>query len=145
MGMGKQLELLEQIKNKEWTKPKFQVDLCPWWKAEIIPRDDAPDEAYGVQPAYDSFRMACPNPRCEFHDHLPVSSVDDDIYDNPPTVLIGTVDKFARFPWEGAGGSHPRCRTGSGAFADHPGRTASLYPARRHHGLVRGSIRHRHA
>ena len=58
-----------------------------------------------MQPAYDSFRMACPNPRCEFHDHLPVSSVDDDIYDNPPTVLIGTVDKFARFPWEERAGA----------------------------------------
>ena len=58
-----------------------------------------------MQPAYDSFRMACPNPGCEFHDHLPVSSVDDDIYDNPPTVLIGTVDKFARFPWEERAGA----------------------------------------
>ena len=104
-GYGKAVELLEQIKNKEWTSLSFQVDLCPWCGTEIIPRDDAPDEAYGVQPAYDSFRMACPNPRCEFHDHLPVSSVDDDIYDNPPTVLIGTVDKFARFPWEERAGA----------------------------------------
>jgi hypothetical protein len=104
-GYGKAVELLEQIKNKEWTSLSFQVDLCPWCGTEIIPKDDAPDEAYGVQPAYDSFRMACPNAECEFHDNLPVSSVDDDIYDNPPTVLIGTVDKFARFPWEERAGS----------------------------------------
>ena len=55
-------------------------------------------------PANDSFRMACANPDCDFHDHLPVSSVDEDLYDNPPTVLIGTVDKFARLTWEGRAG-----------------------------------------
>lgn len=102
---GEAVELLEKIKNKEWTSLSFQVDLCPWCGTEIIPSDDALDEAYGVQPANDSFRMICPNANCEFHDHLPVSSVDDDIYENPPTVLIGTVDKFARFPWEDRAGS----------------------------------------
>ena len=57
-----------------------------------------------VHPANDSFRMACANPGCDFRDHLPVSSVDEDLYDNPPTVLIGTVDKFARIVWEGRAG-----------------------------------------
>ena len=96
--------LLDKIKNKEWTSVSFQVDLCPWCGTEIIPEGDAPDEAYAVHPANDSFRMTCANPECDFHDHLPVSSVDDDLYDNPPTVLIGTVDKFARLTWEGRAG-----------------------------------------
>jgi hypothetical protein len=96
--------LLEQIKNKEWTSVSFQVDLCPWCGTEIIPEGDAPAEAYAVHPANDSFRMACANPECDFRDHLPVSSVDEDLYDNPPTVLIGTVDKFARLTWEGRAG-----------------------------------------
>jgi hypothetical protein len=99
------VELLEKIKSKEWTSLSFQVDMCPWCGTEIIPQEDAPDEAYGVQPANGSFRMACPNPGCDFHDHLPVSSVDEDIYEHPPTVLIGTVDKFARFTWEERAGS----------------------------------------
>ena len=96
--------LLGKIKNKEWTSVSFQVDLCPWCGTETIPEGDAPDEAYAVHPANDSFRMACANPDCDFHDHLPVSSVDEDLYDNPPTVLIGTVDKFARLTWEGRAG-----------------------------------------
>jgi hypothetical protein len=96
--------LLGKIKNKEWTSVSFQVDLCPWCGTETIPEGDAPDEAYAVHPANDSFRMACANPECDFHDHLPVSSVDEDLYDNPPTVLIGTVDKFARITWEGRAG-----------------------------------------
>jgi hypothetical protein len=94
------VDLLGKIKNKEWTSVSFQVDLCPWCGTEIIPEGDAPDDAYAVHPANDSFRMACANPGCAFHDHLPVSSVDEDLYDNPPTVLIGTVDKFARLTWD---------------------------------------------
>lgn len=99
------IELFEKIKNKERTTLSFQVDLCPWCGTEIIPDGEVADEAYGVQPSNGSFRMACPNPGCDFHDHLPVSSVDEDIYDNPPTILIGTVDKFARFTWEPRAGS----------------------------------------
>lgn len=99
------IELFEKIKNRERVTLSFQVDLCPWCGTEIIPDGDVDEDAYGVQPSNGSFRMACPNPGCDFHDHLPVSSVDEDIYDNPPTILIGTVDKFARFTWEPRAGS----------------------------------------
>lgn len=96
--------LLSKIKNKELTSVSFQVDVCPWCGTSVIPDGEAPDQAYAVHTANDSFRMACANPACDFHDHLPVSSVDEDLYDNPPTVLIGTVDKFARLTWESRAG-----------------------------------------
>ena len=32
---------------------------------------------------------------------LPVVVVDDEIYRNPPSLLIATVDKFAQMPWKG--------------------------------------------
>ena len=41
----------------------------------------------------------CTNDRCQLHDGarpLPVHTVDDDIYRAKPTLLIGTVDKFAQ-------------------------------------------------
>ena len=37
----------------------------------------------------------CENIRCTFSDQLPVMLCDDDIYKTPPTLLFGTVDKFA--------------------------------------------------
>ena len=37
----------------------------------------------------------CTNPACPMHGALPVWSVDDAIYRNAPTVLVGTVDKLA--------------------------------------------------
>jgi hypothetical protein len=97
---GQAVELIEKIKNDDFTTISFQVETCPWCGTEIIPEGPAPEEAWGVSAANDSFRMNCPWSGCEFHNELPVSAVDDDLYDRPPTCLIGTVDKFARLAWE---------------------------------------------
>ena len=42
----------------------------------------------------------CPNRLCEFSSRkIPVSSIDEELFNNPPTFLIGTVDKFALLPY----------------------------------------------
>ena len=40
--------------------------------------------------------VRCTNGECLMHGELPVCSVDEDIYEQRPTLLIGTVDKFAQ-------------------------------------------------
>ncbi|OEV13296.1 hypothetical protein AN219_29005, partial [Streptomyces nanshensis] len=47
----------------------------------------------------------CPRSTCAFHERLPVSVVDEEIYREPPTFVLGTVDKFARLAWEPEAGS----------------------------------------
>ena len=45
----------------------------------------------------------CPDPACRFGSKstgLPVLVIDEDIYATPPTILIGTVDKFAQIAWD---------------------------------------------
>ena len=43
----------------------------------------------------------CPERKCNFSNKdLPIKVVDDQLYDNPPTILIGTVDKFAQLAWK---------------------------------------------
>jgi len=50
----------------------------------------------------------CPNTGCDFYHRdradtqraLPIITVDDDIYRRCPSLLIATVDKFARLPWK---------------------------------------------
>ena len=45
--------------------------------------------------------FACENSYCEFYDNeLPLYVVDEDIYEFCPTLVLGTVDKFAMIPWE---------------------------------------------
>ncbi len=43
----------------------------------------------------------CENIKCEFYeDILPLQVIDDQIYDKAPTMLLGTVDKFAMITWK---------------------------------------------
>ena len=44
-------------------------------------------------------KFKCPDSTCDFSQELPLKVIDEDIYESPPTLLIGTVDKFALLPW----------------------------------------------
>jgi hypothetical protein len=46
-----------------------------------------------------SLEIRCAIRTCIFHDHLPLYVVDEEIYRRCPTLVVGTVDKFARMPW----------------------------------------------
>lgn len=47
------------------------------------------------------FYYQCPQAGCRFHSsEIPVMVIDEEIYKNPPTLLIGTVDKFAMMTWK---------------------------------------------
>lgn len=57
-------------------------------------------------------RVACGRDTCAFRNGLPVHIIDSDVYSNRPSLVIGTVDKFAMMPWKrevgallGAGGA----------------------------------------
>ena len=58
-------------------------------------------EDYGIRCNPDSkFEFFCPSDNCDFHSRLPIQVVDQALYANPPTLLIGTIDKFARLTWK---------------------------------------------
>ncbi|MDX2853899.1 helicase-related protein [Streptomyces sp. PA03-3a] len=83
----------------------FILDRCPWCGTRILPSHKSPDIGdYGVRAETDSFTFYCPRDECLFHDELPVSVVDEHLYDRPPTFVLGTVDKFARLAWEARAG-----------------------------------------
>src|SRR5210317_2285817 len=49
-----------------------------------------------------NFLYVCSNKECDFcsdENSLPIKVIDDEIYKNPPTLLIGTIDKFATLHW----------------------------------------------
>ncbi|HYX06480.1 MAG TPA: hypothetical protein VE912_07070, partial [Bacteroidales bacterium] len=46
-------------------------------------------------------KFRCENESCEFYNiDLPLYVVDDQIYNNAPTIVLGTVDKFAMITWK---------------------------------------------
>jgi len=78
---------------------KFQVQKCPWCGTRIIPTIQSPKNHYGIKSTETSFEFYCPTSTCEFHNKLPMTVVDEDMYQSPPSFIIGTVDKFARMAW----------------------------------------------
>lgn len=71
-----------------------QLLTCPWCGTELS------HTAYGIdRGATRRLRVRCPGAQCEFRDGLPVLVVDEDVYDVRPSLLIGTVDKFAMMAW----------------------------------------------
>jgi hypothetical protein len=60
-----------------------------------------------------AFRFNCPNDTCTFHAGLPLNVVDEALYQSPPSMLLGTVDKFAQLPWD------DRARSFFGGPDDH--------------------------
>lgn len=76
---------------------QFQVESCPWCATPLLPsaRSSRLNE-YGVRQAGREIVIHCVDPSCEFADELPVAVVDEMLYENPPTVLLATVDKLAR-------------------------------------------------
>ncbi|KUL38297.1 helicase-related protein [Streptomyces regalis] len=75
----------------------FQVESCPWCLTPMVPklRSDKPQD-YGMRLAGTDVVLHCVDESCEFADELPLAVVDEVLYDEPPTILLATVDKFAR-------------------------------------------------
>jgi hypothetical protein len=97
---------LAKLRSSGGTNP-FQFDSCPWCGTELLPATKGLDQdaAYGFDAAMDDFRIFCPEPTCPFHERLPIQVVDDALFRSPPTLLLGTVDKFARLAWARDGGA----------------------------------------
>ena len=77
------------------------MDSCPWCGTSF-------DSLHGYHATADEFNFRCANAECEFgrcSDPLPCNVVDDALYKNPPSLLIATIDKFARVAWDGRAGS----------------------------------------
>ncbi len=82
----------------------FQLLKCPWCGTEL---DNRAHLGYLPNPNPKTVIFKCPDSRCPFSKRskrLPVLVVDEDIYESPPTLIIGTVDKFAMLAWWGETG-----------------------------------------
>ncbi len=93
-------ELLKGTSNEN----PFIVLKCPWCGTKMGPvkvSGSTRVKGYFHSKTPSSILFKCDNNDCDFSDDhgLPLKVIDEDIYENPPTLLIGTVDKFAMLPW----------------------------------------------
>jgi Helicase conserved C-terminal domain len=80
----------------------FIMLSCPWCGAQMGPVEfGRSNRVKGYKQCSRPKRVefSCDDPDCDFHDGLPLHVVDEAIYNERPTLLIGTVDKFALLPW----------------------------------------------
>lgn len=88
-------------------KNGFIVESCPWCGTEMKNIKDR-DNKYRYM-GYSHYKkelvISCPDDNCPFNKNLPVYFIDEQIYENPPTFLIGTIDKFVQLSW------NPQART----------------------------------
>ena len=60
---------------------------------------DLPPSSYTEVADGSGIEIRCKNPHCEIAcEPMPVHTVDDYIYASPPSLIIGTIDKFAQLP-----------------------------------------------
>jgi hypothetical protein len=79
---------------------KFQLQACPCCGTAIFPARPGNRRDFGVVATLNEFSFYCPNDACEFHSGLPLNVVDQALYQSPPSILLGTIDKFAQLPWD---------------------------------------------
>ncbi len=93
----KAAELLEKARDSG-NRHALVLDQCPWCGQEFNAARNYDSNAH-------HFHFLCRNPACGFgampDGVLPCNVVDEALYAEPPTMLVATVDKFARLAWEG--------------------------------------------
>ncbi|WP_438465754.1 helicase-related protein [Marinomonas sp. PE14-40] len=94
------LEKYLNLRDEDKPENPFQLQRCPWCGTSIVPKEITNDKSdYGIRASETKFSFYCPTDSCSFNHHLPIQVVDEGLYQSPPSMLIGTVDKFARLAW----------------------------------------------
>ena len=98
----------DELCKRESENP-FVILKCPWCGAQMGPiqKKSGAREVKGYYKKLEarkkkSIIFKCSNPLCNFSDKdnpLPLYVVDEAVYDATPTLLLGTVDKFAMLPF----------------------------------------------
>ena len=93
-------KLQDAIENGARIPNGLMLEACPWCGEEFKPTS--------YRSSRIQFTFHCVNNDCDFgrtSDPLPCNVIDEALYSEPPSLLIGTIDKFARLAWEERAGA----------------------------------------
>lgn len=103
-------KILARLNNGDRANNIFQVNSCQWCNTKTITKLNKEDQRYkiSIRANYldQGIKVYCHNPQCDFSEQkngFPLVLVDEDIYNKPPTLLFGTIDKFAMLAWRPEG------------------------------------------
>jgi hypothetical protein len=96
-------ELKSNVKYSRRFDNPFLLDRCPYCSAQLgVAKHKNKQQVVGYKASkeYKSVIFSCTDSTCHFANHIPVIVIDEDIYDMCPSLVIGTVDKFAMLAWQ---------------------------------------------
>ncbi len=105
--MSDAVKIYENLYNGKTDENPFIILKCPWCGAQmgLVHMKKNRRKVPGYQKKVGRKKeivFQCDNLKCNFSKNdfaLPLLIVDEAIYNNPPTLLLGTVDKFAMLPY----------------------------------------------
>lgn len=90
------------IGDREKINP-FVLLRCPWCSAQVGLTKECGVKGYVKFGSPASVHFVCPDSACPFSANsfpLPLHVIDEDLYEKMPSLVIGTVDKFAMIAWK---------------------------------------------
>ncbi|MCZ6680772.1 MAG: helicase, partial [Candidatus Poribacteria bacterium] len=101
-------DLRKLQKGHKFAENSFILSRCPWCRAEMGPvtygkkkLSKSVPRVLGYERRGNTVIFRCPDHECEFSgEHLPIYVIDEDIYERCPSLVVGTVDKFAMLAWK---------------------------------------------
>lgn len=94
---------LGELRRDYYASNKFLLLKCPWCGTRMGPiRKARGQDTPGYVWSSGRFTFRCVDDMCRYsgREGLPVHVVDEDIYESQPSIVIGTVDKFATMAWQ---------------------------------------------
>lgn len=79
----------------------FALLSCPCCGTPLVPenKQELSTIGVGIASTERTFAFFCPDTRCHRNAGIPIQVIDEALYLSPPTMLLGTLDKFAMLAW----------------------------------------------
>lgn len=87
-------EAKDQMRSPSGGNYNFMLHECPWCKSSLKKVTDQ-----GYKSSEGKVIIKCSDDKCHFHNKLPIKLWEESIFEEKPTLVLATVDNFAKLVW----------------------------------------------